>query len=265
MTYKGLFVTGTDTGIGKTMIAGAIARLLQSVGVDVGVMKPIETGRQRPSAGGPSAGGLTPFQAVEEGERKREQLIPDDASYLKLAAMVRDPITQIRPYRFRDPIAPWPASIRERRPIQVKKIISAYEKLQKNHSFVIIEGIGGLLVPITADFDLIHLIQAMSLPVLLVARSGLGTLNHTLLTIQHGERHGILFRGIILNQTQSVCTLADETNRTVLAKKTKIPLLGPVPFIKNWQKTDSGIEQAKAILFRNKPIRDWILGSVGNS
>ncbi len=246
------------------MIAGAIARILHSQGVNVGVMKPIETGwRRRPPANRPP-----PLEAVEEGEeggRRGAPLISDDASFLKRAAMVEGPITQIAPYRFKDPIAPWPASVREKRPIQIKKIMSAYHQLQKNHSFMIVEGIGGLLVPITAEFDLIHLIQAMSLPVLIVARSGLGTLNHTLLTILHGERHGILFRGIILNQSQSASTLADKTNKAILGKKTKIDLMGPVPYIRNLQKTDFWIEQTQMILFKNKPIRDWIFKLIGKS
>jgi dethiobiotin synthetase len=221
MISNGLFVTGTDTGVGKTLITCAIARLLYSSGVNVGVMKPIETGWQRDAS---------------------------DAVCLKRAARVLDPISQIVPYHFADPIAPWPASLREKRPIRITTLMAAYRQLQKKHSFLVVEGVGGLLVPITARMDLIHLILKMALPVLLVARSGLGTLNHTLLTLRHGEAQGIRFCGIVLNQTQPKTTLADETNRAILKKRTHIPIFGPFPHMKNWEKDDTGIERVKTVL-----------------
>ncbi len=228
MIPKGIFITGTDTGIGKTTISGAIARLLQSSGVDVGVMKPIET------------------------DCRANRL--SDASYLKMAARVDDSIEQITPYRFSDPLAPWPASMRERRPIRMSKIITAYKQLEKKHSFVIVEGAGGLLVPITAQIDVLDLIVTLSLPTLLVARLGLGTLNHTLLTIRHGEANRINFRGIILNQTQPTLTIADQTNKAILAKKTKVPIFGPFPYMEDCSLIDAGIERSKVALSKIKPF-----------
>ena len=225
-TYPGVFITGTDTGVGKTLIAAALARTLQSTGVNVGVMKPVETG--------------CPMKSGE--------LMPQDACYLKKAAKVTDPLDWVTPYRFRDPIAPWPAAIREGKKIDIRKILAAYKKLQKAHSFVIVEGVGGLIVPLSARMDVIHLIQALALPTLLVARSGLGTLNHTLLSLQYGQGHGIRFSGVILNETVSKTTLADQTNRHVLAQKTTIPIFGPFPHITRLERTDRGIEQSKAIL-----------------
>lgn len=204
----GVFITGTDTGVGKTFIAGALARGLRADGIDVGVMKPIETGC---------------------GSR----LIPADAVYLKKKAGVSDSLEAIVPYRFRYPLAPWPASIKERKRINIKRILSAYKKLREKHSFMIVEGAGGLLVPITEHLDIVDLILAMKLPVLLVARTGLGTLNHTRLTIEYGKQRGILFAGIILNQAQPQQTLADKSNPLILSNKVDVPIIGSVPYVKN--------------------------------
>jgi dethiobiotin synthetase len=204
----GIFITGTDTGVGKTFIAGALARQLRSEGVDVGVMKPIETGCG-------------------------SKLIPADAVYLKKMAKVNDALESIVPYRFKDPLAPWPASIRERKKIALKKILAAYENLKNKHSFMIVEGVGGLLVPITERLDVVDLVLAMNLPVLLVARAGLGTLNHTRLTLEYGKDRGISFVGIILNQAQSSQTIADKSNPSILANKTDVPIIGRFPYIEN--------------------------------
>lgn len=214
---RGVFITGTDTGVGKTFIAGALARGLRADGIDVGVMKPIETGVSTPG-------------------RNRQPVGlsgADDASYLKRAAGVSDPIELISPYRFRYPLAPWPASIKEGKKIEIKKILTAYKKLAEKHSFMIVEGAGGLLVPITEHLDVVDLILAMKLPVLLVARAGLGTLNHTRLTIEYGKNRGILFVGIILNQAQPQKTLADQSNPLILSHKIDVPIIGSVPYVKH--------------------------------
>ena len=226
--YPGIFIAGTDTGVGKTLIAGALARTLQSTGVNIGVMKPVETG--------------CPM--------RRGELMPQDACYLKKAAKIIDPLESITPYRFRDPIAPWPAAIRAGEKIDIRKISAAYKRLQKRHSFLVVEGVGGLIVPLSARMDVIHLIQALALPTLLVARSGLGTLNHTLLSLQYGQEHGIRFAGVILNETASMTTLADQTNPQVLAQKTTVPIWGPFPYITHLERTECGIEQSKTILSR---------------
>jgi dethiobiotin synthetase len=204
----GIFITGTDTGVGKTFIAGALASGLRAEGVDVGVMKPIETGC------GP-------------------KMIPQDGIYLKKMASVTDSLEAIVPYRFRDPIAPWPASIKARKKIAIEKILTTYEKLCAKHSFMIVEGVGGLLVPITEQIDVADLILAMNLPTLLVARAGLGTLNHTRLTLEYGQNRGILFSGIVLNQAEPLQTIADKTNPDILSKKTNVPIIGRVPYVKS--------------------------------
>ena len=213
MMPNGIFITGTDTGVGKTMIAGALARLLQSFGMPVGVMKPIETGC---------------------GAKR----IPQDAVYLKKAAKVTDALSEIAPYCFCDPIAPWPASLREEKKIELTTILTQYESLLKKHSFMIVEGAGGLRVPITENKDMLHLISEMNLPVLLVAKSGLGTLNHIRLTIEAGRQHGIFFAGIILNQTKRYQTLADQTNPSILERCVDVPMIGTFPCLKEGDPTE---------------------------
>ncbi|HEY5600127.1 MAG TPA: dethiobiotin synthase [Candidatus Manganitrophaceae bacterium] len=237
---KGIFIIGTDTGVGKTVIAGAIARFLVSQGVDVGVMKPIETGCRR-------RGG---------------KLIPADGSYLRAAARVEDPLGLITPYPYQYPLAPWVASIREKRRIHFKKIRSAYEQLRRAHSFLIVEGVGGLLVPLTAKSDLLDLILFLELPVLLVARSGLGTINHTLLTIQYGSQQGLQFQGILLNRTTPQETLADKTNPETLRRRTGLPLLGCFPYFEKKGSREENIERSKSLFMkrRRREGRDFIAG-----
>ncbi|MEK7702451.1 MAG: dethiobiotin synthase [Nitrospirota bacterium] len=238
MIPKGIFITGTDTGVGKTMIAGALARMLQSRGINVGVMKPIETGC---------------------GKR----VIPKDAVYLKKAAKVDDAFFEVAPYCFCDPIAPWPASLREKRKISMRKIVTQYRSLQKKHSIMIVEGAGGLLVPITENKDMLDLMLEMNLPVLLVARAGLGTLNHIRLTVEYGKQHGIVFAGVILNQTKQSQTLADKTNPGILEKKIDVPIIGSFPYLKISSRSEKKIVDSKEILIKKTRVQDCVFNLFG--
>lgn len=237
---KGIFIAGTDTGVGKTVIAGAIARALSSHGVDVGVMKPIETGCHQSKKG----------------------LIPADGMYLKAAARSNDPIGSVTPYSFREPIAPYTASIRDKKKIHLETIVKAYDRLSHRHSFLIVEGVGGLMVPLTRDVELLDLILLLDLPVLLAARSGLGTLNHTLLTLRYGSEHQVRFAGVILNQISPKKTLSDETNAEVLAERIAIPLAGPFPYFRKTGIREKDIERSKTMLMRDALLREIILNWV---
>jgi dethiobiotin synthetase len=193
---KGLFIVGTDTGIGKTVIAGAIARALSVHGMHVGVMKPVETGC-----------------------RKRDGvLVPADGAYLKRAARSDDRLEQIVPYRYSPSLAPDVAARMAGGRVNLRNIVRRFESLARRHDVTIVEGIGGLLVPLSASCDVADLIVTLDLPTLLVARSGLGTLNHTLLTLRHGTERGVKFVGVILNRTGSRTTLSDRTNPVWLAE-----------------------------------------------
>lgn len=239
---KGLFITGTDTGVGKTVVSTAIARALTSFGMDVGIMKPIETGCFR----------------------RNGRLRLSDALYLKAAARVRDPLEMITPYAYRSPLAPRAASLLEGNEMNLETILQAYDQLRRRHSFMIVEGLGGLIVPLTAHADLPDLIRLFDLPVLLVARSGLGTLNHTLLTLRHGAGLGIRFLGVVFNRTAPAISLADKTNPVSLAERTDVPLLGTLPYFKKSGDTERDILRAKKLLMRNELLRGMILSWTGN-
>ncbi|MBI4353612.1 MAG: dethiobiotin synthase [Candidatus Omnitrophica bacterium] len=227
----GLFITGTDTGVGKTLIAAGLAAWCRAKGLDVGVMKPIATG----------------------GIRRQDQWISPDAMVLARAAGVDDPVSLINPVCFREPLAPYVAAQRAGQSIRWDSIRRASEQLQARHRFLMIEGIGGLLVPLTRRHTVADLIRAFNLPVVIVARRGLGTLNHTLLTVREAQRQKLRMRGVLLNAADpptrdAGLRLAEQTNphaleqclsynkgtqtdlRNCLCPPSSIPLLGQTPY-----------------------------------
>ncbi len=205
----GIFITGTDTEVGKTVVAAGLAMVLKERGIKVGVMKPVATGCR--------------------GVEKR--LVSADAVYLMEAAENEFPALT-SPSRFRNPLAPNVAAVLEKKEVDFKQISRAYRELQKHYDFLIVEGIGGLLVPIAKDYFVTNLIREFQLPVLIVARGGLGTINHTLLTVDAAVIRGFEIRGIIFNRIPSVnFSLAEMTNPKVVQELTGAPVLGSLPEI----------------------------------
>jgi dethiobiotin synthetase len=209
MSYKGIFITGTDTGVGKTYIAAGIASALRQWGVDVGVMKPAETGCIR-----------------REGK-----LIPRDALRLMKAAAVADHLDLVNPYRFPKPLAPSVAAELDARTINPEKIIDAYRKLSPRHDFMIVEGAGGIMVPLWGAYTYLDLARALDLPVVIVARPGLGTVNHTLLTIAALKERGATISGIVINYSKKQrLGIAEKTSPAVIEKISGVGILGTIPF-----------------------------------
>jgi dethiobiotin synthetase len=173
----GLFITATDTGVGKTLIAGGIAHLLTKRGLKVGVFKPIATGCIRARYGLESA----------------------DACFLAHYADADYPLTVVNPAAYLTPAAPLVAAETEKRPIDFELIAETYTYLCNSCDIVIVEGIGGVRVPLTEEFDVRDLAAALGLPVVIVARPGLGTINHILLTIDSLRSKGIEPAGIVIN------------------------------------------------------------------
>ena len=173
----GIFITSTDTGVGKTVIAAGLALALRARGLKVGVMKPVATG------------------CLPE----YESLISPDAVFLFEAAENEYPALT-SPSRFRNPLSPNVAAVIENREISIEKISKAYRELQKKYDFVIVEGIGGLLVPLKKDYYVANLIRDFQLPMVVVARPGLGTINHTLLSVDAAIIRGLEVMGIIFNR-----------------------------------------------------------------
>jgi dethiobiotin synthetase len=204
---KGVFITGTDTGVGKTYVASGIAASLRAQGVNVGVMKPAETGCR-----------------IRSGA-----LIPTDAIRLAGAAGAHDPLTLINPYRFRKPLAPLVAAELEGDTIQVRRIMNAYRTLLRRHDFMIIEGAGGIMVPLSRNYLYLDLAQAIGLPVMVVARPGLGTINHTLLTVAALKERGISIAGVVINYSDKRRPgPAEETSPRVIEKISGVPVVGIV-------------------------------------
>ncbi len=175
---KGVFVTGTDTDVGKTLIAGAIARSLRKDSRRVEVFKPAASGCRK----------------------DREGLISADAEFLAACADSRRSLAQITPVRFHSALAPNVAAEKESRPVDLSEIFRSYCRLEGNCDAVVVEGVGGLLCPIREDFWVIHFARLTGLPLVIVARPGLGTINHTLLTLHAADSMGIQVAGVIINR-----------------------------------------------------------------
>lgn len=200
---KGLFIAGTDTGVGKTFVACGLAAAARARGVDVGVFKPFESG-------------------VGAGH--------SDVKQLKEASGSKDPHDWINPYRFEEALATAVAAERAGVAIDWCRMTDCFESIAIKHDFTIVEGAGGLLVPLAEGKTNIDLIRECEFPVLLVARLGLGTINHTLLSLECLKAHEISCVGVVLNQTTETAGIAEETNPGVLRKLTPVPVLGIVPF-----------------------------------
>jgi dethiobiotin synthetase len=231
----GVFVTGTDSAVGKTVIAGGLAASLASIGVDVGVMKPIATGGEELASTAIDADGkisvnATPNPVFSPREVNR-QLVSEDAVFLKHAAQVEDSLELINPICLREPLAPSVASELEGLPIDLERVDTAFNQLCQKHEFMVVEGVGGLAVPIRDNILVAHLAARFELPLIVVARPTLGTINHTLLTIEFAQSFNLEIHGIVLNGLrQDMVGLAESTNPAEISRLTNLPILGVVPF-----------------------------------
>lgn len=209
----GLFVTATDTGVGKTIVAGALAMIHRLHRKRVGVLKPIATGCRRARG----AGGVP----LVEGE-----LVSSDAEFLAWSADSNQSLVTINPVRYAEPLAPLVAARRAGRPIDFDAIVESAERVAADSDLIIVEGIGGLLVPITRKLTVLDLAEAFALPLLIVARPALGTLNHTLLTVQAARHRGLKVAAIAVNRyNPHSADLSEESNPAVLAELTRLPVV----------------------------------------
>jgi dethiobiotin synthetase len=209
----GLFITGTDTGVGKTFFACGLAALLKESGYRVGVMKLAETG-------------------CEERDGK---LIPQDAIRLKEASGCAEPLEKICPYPLLEPLAPSIAAERAGVRIDVNHLLAVYEDISSKHDITLVEGAGGLMVPLLPSYTYADLACVLKLPVVVVTANKLGAINHLLLTLEHARCKGLSVLGYVLNCVSNENSLAAETNREVLAGLTGVQCLGELPFIETAQ------------------------------
>jgi dethiobiotin synthetase len=178
MKTPGVFVTGTDTEVGKTVIAASLAAVLRERGHKVGVMKPVVSGCRE----------------------KDGVLIGDDTVCLMAAARVTDDISLVSPFRYRPPVAPTVAAAEAGESIELDRIILAYNTLCDTSEVMVVEGVGGIMVPLTDTETVIDAAKAMNLPLIVVARASLGTINHSLLTVRAAEAAGLDVAAVVLNR-----------------------------------------------------------------
>jgi dethiobiotin synthetase len=206
---KGVFITGTDTGVGKTFFACKLAALLRDSGYRVGVMKPAESGC-----------------AEREGK-----LYPQDATLLKKASASQDPLDKICPYQFREPLAPNVAAQREGITLDIDRLIDVYNEISSTHDITLVEGAGGLMVPLLPSYTYADFARVLKLPVLVIAANRLGMINHLVLTLEHARCKGLSVLGYVLNRLESGASLAAETNREALSTLTAVICAGELPYV----------------------------------
>ena len=205
---KGLFITGTDTGVGKTIVTAAMAATLRADGVNVGVMKPVATGCVR----------------------RREGLVSEDAEFLAKAADAPEPLEEISPIRLAEPLAPTVAAARAGITLDLVPMWQAWDRLKKAHEVMLVEGIGGALCPVTPRQCAADLAQRFNLPVVVVARPALGTINHTAMTVEVLRARSLQVTGIIINRYEhDTNDVAEATNPDEVQRVTGAPVLGLVP------------------------------------
>ncbi|MEW5947170.1 MAG: dethiobiotin synthase [bacterium] len=207
MTRAGVFVTGTDTGVGKTLVASAIARFLLGRGVNVGVMKPVLTG------------------------------VPPEDPTSDISVMIRlsgcaTPAGLAVAFSHDQPVSPYSASLVSDFRFNAAAVAAALERLQEAHEAVVVEGLGGVMAPLARGVFVRDLIKMTGFPAVVVARAGLGTLNHTLLTVEALNKVSAPVAGVILNSATGAADASTATNLEVLRSLLNgTPVHGIVPFI----------------------------------
>ena len=205
----GLFITGTDGSVGKTLIAGAIAKVLTGQGLKAGVFKPIATGCSQQWDG----------------------LINHETDFLADCANSNLPLTTITPVGFVTKAVPLVGTAREKKPIDFGVIANAYRQICEESDIVIIEGVGGVREPLTVEFDLLDLAVEFGLPVVIVAKPNEGTINHTLMTIDCVRATKLKIAGVVFNgyhvDTETVTT---NTAPAVISQMGGVDILAEVPF-----------------------------------
>jgi dethiobiotin synthetase len=190
-----LFITGTDTGVGKTHTAVQLLRLLRAAGIDCAGMKPICCGDRQ------------------------------DAELLLKASSDGLTIDDVNPVWLKTPAAPIVGSLMEGMNIDIERIVAAFSALQNRVDHVIVEGVGGWLVPIRSDYFVSDLVVEMGLPVLVVAQNRLGCLNHTALTVRSVSQRNLRCVGVVLNGVPNTSDIAAVSNADILKKILNVPLI----------------------------------------
>jgi len=226
----GLFITGTDTGVGKTVVACVLIRALRRRGIDAAGMKAVETG------------------VGEAG--------PLDALALREASGGGDPLDLVCPQRFQLPVAPAVAAAAAGSALDLGSIRTAFAALATRHDCVVVEGAGGLLVPLTASTCMADLARDLALPLLVVARARLGTISHTLLTLEVARGRGLPLVGVVISRGPDPISPPDQRNLDSLRERLGPLWLGEIPRLGAGTEAPEGCIDLEAVmrLARIRPV-----------
>jgi len=211
---KSLFVTATDTDIGKTYVCAGIAHSLKKSGIDVGIMKPFAC-----------------------GVKQKTGFSSKDLSILANAAMVDDDETIINPFFFPVPASPYTAAKNLGVKIDIEHVMECFRKLDEIHDIVLVEGIGGIMTPILKDYAIIDLIKDLMANTIIVTSSKIGTVNHTVLTCNMCKNMNIPIKGLIINNFDSTGYPIPELERD-LSALTDLPVLCSLPHMQKFNLND---------------------------
>ena len=207
-TLPGLFITATDTEVGKTIIAGAIADWFRRRARRVGVLKPVASGCVK----------------------RREGLVSEDAEFLAHCADARFPLDLICPNRYFEPLAPSVAADRAGVAVDFGAVQRSIDLMSASSDVMIVEGAGGVMTPLSATVSVLDVMEQLKLPVVIVARPGLGTVNHTVLTVDAVRARGLKVVGVVINRyPPDRAGVVEETNPALVEKWAKVPVLTLVP------------------------------------
>lgn len=235
---NGIFITGTDTAVGKTVFSAALARLLKNRGINIGVMKPVTSG-------------CTEING---------HLVSDDAELLAWGAGIKV-TADVAPYLLKEPVAPSVAAEIDHVKIEFSRILAAYHKLCDEYEYVIVEGAGGLMVPLAGGLMVADLVKLLSLPLLVVARPNLGTVNHTVLTCFVARELGLEVKGTIINNFPASPDRAESTAPHLIDSLSGVPLLSRLPSFPGID-NESRVEKLAEWL-ANEPATRILLREIG--
>jgi len=211
MNNKGIFITATDTGVGKTVVSALIAYYLKKRGINVTIMKPAQTGALF----------------------SRRGLISQDVEFVKRVSGITIDDRLSCPYLNRLPLSPYAAFSAKEKSVMLENIFNAFNTLCKMYEFVIVEGAGGILVPIKENYYMADLARDLNLPILIISRPSLGTINHTLLTVEYARIRGLEVKGVVINYSCNVNKdLSIRRNTQIISHLGAVAVIGQVPYIK---------------------------------
>ncbi|GIM28001.1 ATP-dependent dethiobiotin synthetase BioD [Clostridium polyendosporum] len=235
---KGIFITGTGTDVGKTIVTAGLMELLRSHGYNACYFKPALSG------------------AIEENH----MLIPGDTKFVSRVSGLKEKYEDITPYIYKTATAPHLASKIENKPICINLVKEKFEALKKKYDFIVVEGSGGIVCPLIDNENGIYLLQdlikELNLTVIIVASAGLGTINHTVTTVAYIKNLGIKIKGIIVNGYEDTVLCND--NIKMIEKLTKVPILAIFPWIDGVDKEELKLKKFIDEVHNSLQVEDLI-------